>query len=177
MGVKMGKTEQLIYDSFYELRKNNPINKIKVTDICDCANINRSTFYEYFNDVYDLTSKLERLMIIDSFKDFDKQEIIYCMPYEFLIDFNNRLNKYMNELAVLGKGRERDLMFNIEDEIDSLFEGDNYKKTLISFIIGGSIHVLEKNKLFDKGYDYDYEYVNRQLEELSKSILSLHNKD
>lgn len=175
MGVKVSKTEQLIYDSFYKLRKNNPINKIKVTDVCDSANINRSTFYEYFDDAYDLTTKLERLMIIDSFKDFDKQEIIYCMPYEFLTDFNNCLNKYINELTVLGKGRERELMFNIEDEIDNLFESDNDKKNLISFIIGGSIHVLEKNKLFDK--DYDYENVNKQLEELSKSILSLHNKD
>ena len=67
MGVKISKTEQLIYDSFYKLRKNNPINKIKVTDVFDSANINRSTFYEYFDDVYDLTTKLERLMIIDSF--------------------------------------------------------------------------------------------------------------
>ena len=175
MGVKISKTEQLIYDSFYKLRKNYPINRIKVTDVCDGANVNRSTFYEYFDDVYDLTSKLERLMIIDSFKDFDKQEIIYCMPYEFLTDFNNCLNKYINELTLLGKGRERDLMFNIEDEIDNLFDDDNDKKNLISFIIGGSIHVLEKNKLFDK--NYDYEYVNRQLEELSKSILSLYNKD
>ncbi len=81
----------------------------------------------------------------------------------------------MNELSVLGKGRERELMFNIEDELDNLFDDDNDKKNLISFIIGGSIHVLEKNKLFDK--NYDYEYVNRQLEELSKSILSLYNKD
>lgn len=173
MDVKISKTEQLIYDSFYKLRKNNPINKIKVIDVCDGANINRSTFYEYFDDVYDLSTKLERLMIIDSFKDFDKQEIIYCKPYEFLTDFNKCLNKYIDELTVLGKGRERELMFNIEDEIDNLFDGDNDMKNLISFIIGGSIHVLEKNKLFDK----DYEYVNRQLEELSKSILSLHNKD
>ena len=97
------------------------------------------------------------------------------MPYEFLTDFNNCLNKYINELTLLGKGRERDLMFNIEDEIDNLFESDNDKKNLISFIIDGSIHVLEKNKLFDK--DYDYENVNKQLEELSKYILSLHNKD
>ena len=92
--------------------------------------------------------------------------------YELLILLPSTI---INELTLLGKGRERELMFNIEDEIDNLFEDDNDKKNLISFIIGGSIHVLEKNKLFDKYYDY--EYVNRQLEELSKSILSLHNKD
>ena len=52
----------------------------------------------------------------------------------------------------------------------------SWKKEIVnSFIIGGSIHVIEKNKLFDN--TYDYEYVNKQLEELSKSILSLHNKD
>ena len=44
MGVKISKTEQLIYDSFYKLRKNNPINKIKVTDVCDSANINSNTY-------------------------------------------------------------------------------------------------------------------------------------
>lgn len=39
MGVKISKTEQLIYDSFYKLRKNNPINKIKVTDVCDLTTV------------------------------------------------------------------------------------------------------------------------------------------
>ena len=86
--------------------ERNPINKIKVTD------------------VYDLTIKLERLMIIDSFKEFDKQEIIYCKPYEF-----------MNELTVLGNGQEKDLMFNIEDKIDSLFDCDNDKKNLILVVL------------------------------------------
>ncbi len=39
--------------------QDRPINKITVTDICKAADINRSTFYSYYEDVYDLLSAIQ----------------------------------------------------------------------------------------------------------------------
>lgn len=55
-------TQKMIKESFMELLKTNPLNKITVTQICRNAEINRVTFYKYYLDVYDLYEK-----IIDEF--------------------------------------------------------------------------------------------------------------
>lgn len=39
---------------------NRPISKITVREICEMAEINRSTFYAHYVDVYDLFDKVER---------------------------------------------------------------------------------------------------------------------
>lgn len=39
-----------------EIMKHKPINKIRVTEICKAADIERSTFYYHFKDKYDLVA-------------------------------------------------------------------------------------------------------------------------
>ena len=52
-------TKQILKDSFWELYKENKIEKITVKDITLKAGYNRSTFYAYFTDVYDVLEQLE----------------------------------------------------------------------------------------------------------------------
>ena len=47
-----------IKSSFLELLKKKDITKITVSDVCEGANINRSTFYANFIDIYDLADKI-----------------------------------------------------------------------------------------------------------------------
>lgn len=42
-----------------ELIRQKPIKSITVTDLCACADINRSTFYLHYKDVYDLLGEME----------------------------------------------------------------------------------------------------------------------
>ncbi|MFI3175840.1 MAG: TetR/AcrR family transcriptional regulator [Bacillota bacterium] len=46
-------------ESFLSLYQNTSFHKMTVKDICKEANINRSTFYEYFIDIYDVLDTIE----------------------------------------------------------------------------------------------------------------------
>lgn len=61
------QTRQKIIESFMKLYDSNNIDRITVKQICTLANINRSTFYVYFVDVYELLeiAETEMLDIID----------------------------------------------------------------------------------------------------------------
>ena len=48
------KTQNLLYNTLLELLKSSPFEEIKVSDICDKALINRSTFYAHYSDKYEL---------------------------------------------------------------------------------------------------------------------------
>lgn len=51
-------SKKMIRESLYELMKEKPLNKISVTEICQRADVNRSTFYAYYTDIYDLHQKI-----------------------------------------------------------------------------------------------------------------------
>ena len=52
-------TKKVIKESFIELLEQKPINKITVTELCLQCEINRATFYRYYEDIYDLMEKLK----------------------------------------------------------------------------------------------------------------------
>lgn len=52
--LRIVKTKHLLYHSLVKLIKDKPFEDIKVADICSDALINRSTFYAYYNDKYEL---------------------------------------------------------------------------------------------------------------------------
>lgn len=62
------ESREKIEKAFVEFIQNKEINEISVTDICKKTNLNRSTFYANYLDIYDLADKIkERLeMEVDS---------------------------------------------------------------------------------------------------------------
>lgn len=55
-------TKFAIRNAFLELLKKYPIEKVTVAEICRIAELNRATFYRYYDNQYDLLSNLENEM-------------------------------------------------------------------------------------------------------------------
>lgn len=55
-------TDEAIVRAAFEVMvgRAKPVSKITVREICELAEINRSTFYAHYTDVYDLFDKVER---------------------------------------------------------------------------------------------------------------------
>lgn len=47
-------SKRVIRESLLALMQDKPLNKITVREICERADVNRSTFYAYYEDIYDL---------------------------------------------------------------------------------------------------------------------------
>lgn len=52
--LRIIKTNNTLYDALINLLKEKTFEEIKVSDICQKALVNRSTFYAHFNDKYEL---------------------------------------------------------------------------------------------------------------------------
>ena len=59
------KTRKAIYNVLIDLLTQKELHKVTVQEISDTADINRTTFYKHFLDVYDLYDKLEQDILID----------------------------------------------------------------------------------------------------------------
>lgn len=59
MDIRIARTDRAIEQAFMELREKNPLEKIKIKDLCAMACINKSTFYAHYEDIYALANALE----------------------------------------------------------------------------------------------------------------------
>lgn len=68
--LRILKTKKNIYSTFESLMKKSSFEEIKVSDICNLAMINRSTFYAHYEDKYELLAEY-----IESLKNMLSKEL------------------------------------------------------------------------------------------------------
>lgn len=68
--LRILKTKKNIYSTFEELMKCHAFEEIKVSDICNNAMINRSTFYAHYDDKFELLAEY-----INTLKDMLSNEL------------------------------------------------------------------------------------------------------
>lgn len=90
--LRIRYTKAFIKEALVELLQEKPLNKITVKAVCDKAEINRSTFYKYYADVFDLFEQLEKeyiqrlTSIITSSCPTDFEEILKKITDDFRKD-------------------------------------------------------------------------------------------
>ncbi|MCM1158677.1 MAG: TetR/AcrR family transcriptional regulator [Bacteroidales bacterium] len=62
---RVRKTKKAIQDVFCELTKEKRLNEITVKELCAKADINKSTFYLHYRDIYDLANSIQSILIED----------------------------------------------------------------------------------------------------------------
>lgn len=77
-------SQEKIKKVFVELIQKNEIKDISVTDICKSAQINRSTFYANYLDVFDLADKIKDEMFNNVLELYKEQAIQKIHSYDYL---------------------------------------------------------------------------------------------
>ncbi|MCP1427220.1 MULTISPECIES: TetR/AcrR family transcriptional regulator [Paenibacillus] len=76
------KTRQTFVGVFCELYSQKPIEKISVQEIANKSGYNRSTFYQYFTDIYELLDALENDLLNDIKEDFLRKKSYRCIRFK-----------------------------------------------------------------------------------------------
>ena len=142
MDLRVIKTKKSIRDAFVELRKKHSIDEIKVNTLCERAMVNKTTFYNHYQDIYELSEELEKEVIdnfLNSFKDID---MMLTDTDRFINGMHEALEAENGMLRIVFKDRLDELIERIEKEIHKYYAKEN--QMLISFLIGGSVHLMMK---------------------------------
>ena len=88
------ESREKIEKVFVEFIQNKEINEISVTDICKKTNLNRSTFYANYLDIYDLADKINLVKIRDE-RDFFRCQLEQMKQNEnsFICDSKMQMNE------------------------------------------------------------------------------------
>ena len=90
------ETREKIKNAFLKLYKEKRIEKISIGELAKEAKIYRGTFYYYYEDIYDLLSKIEEEFFNESIKDVVEvvQGILSNDIEERVISITNNFKKY-----------------------------------------------------------------------------------
>ena len=144
-------TKKLLRESIFEILKLKPLSKISIKEICDNADINRTTFYKYYGDQYALIKEAEdelfmktsefvmnlrtvgdRVKVLETFLLYIKQN---DEMFKTVLDKNNESDF---------RRRLMDIAFNkvLIENVDLGIKSEN-KLYVYTFIAMGSISMLE----------------------------------
>lgn len=144
-------TKRAIVEAFICLLNEHPLDKITVKNIIDMCGVNRSTFYYYFEDIYDLINTVfeyETKKIVDNHIDYDswvdgvKEAMSFAMDNKKAIYHvyksvsRERLERYLNEVFdwILMDAASSQAEETGASEEDIRLVADVYKYTLIGLI-------------------------------------------
>ncbi|MDR1321722.1 MAG: TetR/AcrR family transcriptional regulator [Gracilibacteraceae bacterium] len=165
MDLRVQKTLKNIYDNFLSLRKKHSLSKVKVSELCQKARINKSTFYRYYTDVFDLSDKLENEALAELMNDLGELEYSITEPARF-IEAQLRAIQNHQDISILFRNRAGICAEKLEASIrkrnllaTSTLEDD----MKLSFVAGGVAYVFLNRK-------YDFELTFNALMDLINTL-------
>ncbi|MDT8860248.1 TetR family transcriptional regulator C-terminal domain-containing protein [Alkalihalobacillus sp. MEB130] len=147
-------TRLALKESFIKLMQEKPVTKITIKEVCELADINRSTFYSHYADLYDLLNQIEDEIIEDlnqtlSAYNYTKNEEAIQMTeklLEYLVKnressqtlFSEHGNPAFQKKVMMLAHRHL-IKFFISDATTLPFNAEY----LSIYIANGSIHVIQ----------------------------------
>jgi AcrR family transcriptional regulator len=137
---RIRKTKKAIQDALIDLICEKELERITVTELVERADVNRKTFYNHYNDVYDVVDDMEK-QHVDKFFDSVKK---------------NGIKKYAKEPNLLMHEIINEIKDNREMYVLLVNSGD--KSRFISKIIAEEKKIL--SEVYDgMGTQYDEEWT------------------
>ena len=144
MDLRVVKTRKNIRDAFLELRKNHSLDEIKVNALCEKAMVNKTTFYNHYQDIYELSEELEKEVLDNFLNNFKDIDMMLTDSHRFINGMHAVLESENEMLRIVFRDKMDELIDRIEKKIQNYYAKEY--QMLISFLIGGSIHLMMKSK-------------------------------
>ncbi|WP_144475160.1 TetR/AcrR family transcriptional regulator [Cytobacillus oceanisediminis] len=147
-------TRMVLKESLMALLKEKPISSLTIKEICELADLNRSTFYAHFSSQYDLLNAIEEEFIEDMVStlnqyNFSKEEEALKMTDKILeyiarnSDVCQMLLGENSDIHFQKKGMKITQEYIFKNWItDSQFDRETFEYINI-FVVSGSIYVIK----------------------------------
>ena len=153
---KIRYTKMVLRDSLVELMKTKSILSISIKDICEIADISRSTFYAHYKDQYDLLRQIEEETLsyfenmLDKYKDMHSKKETFQMLEEMFTYIANNGNSIQVLLSENGDSSFQKKLFqhfinhNLVTKYLTEKQHDDETMTYYSvFIVHGAIGLVQ----------------------------------
>ena len=170
MDKRIIRTKRAIRSAFLELRKEQPLEEIKVIDICALSVINKTTFYKYYTDIFDLNAAIENEVFSSFMEDFTAFHSLFLDTNGFVRNMNEALVKQGEIFNTLFSDRVDKFFSMLEHSMKAYYlenPPSNLSLLKTDFILTGVIHTFKEMQL---NRNYDMDLMIHELEEIIRAV-------
>ncbi len=154
MDLRIQRTKAAIKESFLELRKKKPIEKITVTELTKSANINKATFYLHYSDIYALSDEIENALIDEILIDIKVRDKFFENPQQYSNEIFKAILAHREQIDIVFSGsrktiaadkvesRIKNMLFTVNPEFNTV-----YNDVILAFIIQGIFHTVKTDRI------------------------------
>jgi len=149
MDLRIVKTRKNIREAFLQLRSQYALEKIKVTGLCELALINKTTFYQHYQDIYALSEEIENETIVSIMDSFEHMNTLFTDPEGFMKGLYFAFKAHEELIVILFSGRMNILIAKVERQLIVHYPQISdvpEKEILLSFLLWGGSHVLIESR-------------------------------
>ncbi|MDR2480225.1 MAG: TetR family transcriptional regulator C-terminal domain-containing protein [Treponema sp.] len=149
-------TRKVLRDSLVELMRQKPVSKITIKELCQTADINRTTFYVHYRDQYDLLQQIEEDTIsyvagmLDKYENKRSRREVIEMVEEMVGYIANNSNSIQVLLSENGDINFQKRLFNLlthQEQIIKYFNGktidEETREYYSIFFVNGAIGFMQ----------------------------------
>lgn len=171
--LRIIKTKASLYRGLMELMKDNTFESIKISDICTASLINRSTFYDHFNDKFELLQALindmREELITSLSKSIESNNIkeYYMEVIKVLLDHIDKHKTIYSAVAKINNNSvakdmlTQALLNSITNEVEQNFVNESGipTKTLVLFYTSGIMNIILEKLIEPSKFDKNELYI------------------
>lgn len=174
MDIRTERTIRNINNAFICIRSKKPLENLTVKELCEKAEINKSTFYVYYRDVYDLSDKIESEIVSSVIKSLGSADDIFDDPKEFAKKLFIAYSSQNSLISTVFSGTRserlpdriemalKEMIFSSHPELKDSKE----KNLFITFSVYGGYYTYSKNQNYT--FDERIEFISNMAEKLLK---------
>ncbi len=144
-------TKKMLTDSLLYWMQQKPIEHITVKEICEHAELNRSTFYLHYTDQYDLLTAVENIVISDTMECFASVSPD-ASTKQFIVTFLSHVqaNQVLFQTTLCQPNRESFRKRFISESLVYLREGigltlgSEKEQYTLTFLLRGSLAIIQQ---------------------------------
>lgn len=151
---RIRKTKQSLLQALTKLMCKKKITSITVKELTDLADVNRSTFYLYYRDIFDMVDKIRASLINDFSETYDKfskeattyDDLLSFFIYVFqFVEINAEIFKIFlcNDVDYTFIEKLKDAIRHCQIPLDTT-SSETEAHYCISFAISGCIGVIQQ---------------------------------
>ena len=175
---KIKYTKERLSLSLIKLLKTKHISEITITELCEHADINRTTFYRHYERVLDLLKEIENKLLKDletflmQFKDHfdDYEESLFILEkiFEYIRYNEETFNVLFTDTGSLSFKTELVNLFY--KQVTKMYESyDDYNEEKLTYILFGSIALVQK--WLNKKDSYSNKEMSKFMFRFAKGII------
>ncbi len=102
---RVRRTKQFLEDGLLQLLQEKSIKNITVRELTERVDINRSTFYLHYMDIFDMVEKIEQQLIDDFYDEWESNRCRECTlqeeVYQFMEISLSYIKKHRQKVLIL----------------------------------------------------------------------------